>query len=98
MLGSRASNDEVGTADAEAAAVGGGGYLRLYPMFVTKRLIERGMAAGIPTVVYVHPWELDTESPRFRLPFPTSLRHYAGTPSRGRKGASPAGTSASPSF
>jgi hypothetical protein len=31
---------------------------------------------GHPVVFYVHPWELDPEHPRIRLPRRISLTHY----------------------
>lgn len=57
-------------------AVGGGGYLRLFPTF----LLERGLAAqrrvGMPGCVYVHPWELDPDQPRQALSWLRGFRHY----------------------
>lgn len=40
--------------------VGGGGYLRLYPLWLTRRALARSVSPG---VVYVHPWELDPDQP-----------------------------------
>jgi polysaccharide deacetylase family protein (PEP-CTERM system associated) len=42
---------------------GGGGYLRLYPLALTKRLIRQLNAQGAPAIVYLHPWELDAGQP-----------------------------------
>jgi polysaccharide deacetylase family protein (PEP-CTERM system associated) len=42
---------------------GGGGYLRLYPLSLTKRLIRQLNAQGSPAIVYLHPWELDPGQP-----------------------------------
>lgn len=39
--------------------VAGGGYLRLYPYRMTSRAVQQNQAAGIPTIVYLHPYELD---------------------------------------
>jgi hypothetical protein len=36
---------------------GGGGYLRHYPLFVTKSLFRKANRRGIPVVVYFHPSE-----------------------------------------
>lgn len=44
--------------------VGGGGYLRLYPYWITSRGIRRINQAGYPAMVYLHPWELDPYCPR----------------------------------
>lgn len=58
--------------------VGGGGYLRLYPWCVTRRLLHRiERRDRRPVVVYVHPWELDPDQPRLAGPSRVSrFRHY----------------------
>ena len=43
--------------------VGGGGYLRLSPVWFTERMVRRLNAEGRPLVVYIHPWELDDYRP-----------------------------------
>lgn len=43
--------------------VGGGGYLRLYPMPLTLRLLKARNQCGLPFLVYVHPWEVDPQQP-----------------------------------
>ncbi|WP_166820452.1 XrtA system polysaccharide deacetylase [Thalassoroseus pseudoceratinae] len=57
--------------------VGGGGYLRLFPRWVTER--------GLHSIenrhqrvfgVYVHPWELDPDQPRLPARLLTRIRHY----------------------
>jgi polysaccharide deacetylase family protein (PEP-CTERM system associated) len=59
--------------------VGGGGYLRLYPLAVTAWAIRRlNRRDGLPAVVYVHPWEVDPEQPRIRASFRSRFRHYTG--------------------
>ena len=40
---------------------GGGGYLRLFPYAVTKWAIRKLNKQGSPAMVYVHPYEIDTE-------------------------------------
>jgi polysaccharide deacetylase family protein (PEP-CTERM system associated) len=45
---------------------GGGGYLRLYPLWLTQRLIRESNARGLPAIVYLHPWELDPGQPVVR--------------------------------
>jgi polysaccharide deacetylase family protein (PEP-CTERM system associated) len=54
---------------------GGGGYLRLYPLKLTRFAIRRLNLSGRPTVVYVHPWELDIEQPRPPLAWLARFRH-----------------------
>lgn len=59
--------------------VGGGGYLRLYPRFLTRWAIDRlNRQEGMPAVVYVHPWEVDPEQPRIAVPLSVRFRHYVG--------------------
>lgn len=41
----------------------GGAYLRAWPYALTRRVVERLNAASRPAVVYLHPWELDTDRP-----------------------------------
>lgn len=38
---------------------GGGFYLRLYPMWVTRWLLARDLRRARTPIIYVHPWELD---------------------------------------
>jgi polysaccharide deacetylase family protein (PEP-CTERM system associated) len=44
--------------------IAGGGYLRLYPYWLTRKGIQSINAAGQPAMVYLHPWELDPDCPR----------------------------------
>jgi len=57
---------------------GGGGYLRLYPMSLTKYFFRRLLRNERPAVVYLHPWEIDREHPRVAMPVLKRVRHYAG--------------------
>ncbi len=43
--------------------VGGGGYFRLFPYWVTSRAIKTLNRKGMPAVFYLHPWELDPDQP-----------------------------------
>lgn len=43
--------------------IGGGGYFRLYPYWVTASMIRRLNRQGIPAVFYIHPWEFDPDQP-----------------------------------
>jgi polysaccharide deacetylase family protein (PEP-CTERM system associated) len=56
--------------------VGGGGYFRLYPYALTRLGLARINAAGRPFAVYLHPWELDRDQPRFRPGVLRAFRHY----------------------
>ena len=57
---------------------GGGGYFRLFPYAVSRRLIRRINAHDHqPAMFYFHPWELDTDQPRVAgVDAKTRFRHY----------------------
>jgi polysaccharide deacetylase family protein (PEP-CTERM system associated) len=58
--------------------IGGGGYFRLYPYWVTRRGLNAVNRLGRPAAIYLHPWELDAAQPRMPVgPF-TRFRHYVG--------------------
>jgi polysaccharide deacetylase family protein (PEP-CTERM system associated) len=57
---------------------GGGGYLRLYPLFLTNYFFRRLLRTGRPAIVYVHPWEIDRQHPRIAMPVLKRIRHYVG--------------------
>lgn len=58
--------------------VAGGGYLRLLPISLTVRAIERiAQRDDAAAIVYVHPWEFDPQQPRLVTGFATRLRQYA---------------------
>lgn len=58
--------------------IGGGGYFRLYPYWLSKRRIDAYMRhTEQPYNFYFHPWEIDAEQPRIEnAPFKSKLRHY----------------------
>jgi len=56
----------------------GGGYFRLFPYAWSALALRRLNDAGVPGVVYTHPWEYDVEQPRVRLPRLGAWRHYGG--------------------
>jgi hypothetical protein len=59
------------------APVAGGGYLRLLPAGLIRRVFQ-----GInerdrrPAVLYFHPWELDPDQPRMKCCLKSRFRHY----------------------
>lgn len=56
--------------------VGGGGYLRLYPMPLTLKLLKARNQSGLPFLVYVHPWEIDPQQPHINgVPWKSRFRH-----------------------
>ena len=58
--------------------VGGGGYFRIYPFALTKRLLQRRQRQiDSPFVFYLHPWELDPDQPKVAGASALSkFRHY----------------------
>ncbi len=57
--------------------VAGGGYFRLFPYPVTRRLLRLfNRKEKKPFVFYVHPWEFDPLQPRLNGPLKSRLRHY----------------------
>lgn len=63
----------------------GGGYLRLYPLAMTDRFIRMRNRQGMPAMVYVHPWEIDTLQPRMAAGALESFQHYVGLKGAERK-------------
>ncbi|MGL4943074.1 MAG: XrtA system polysaccharide deacetylase [Thermoguttaceae bacterium] len=63
---------------------GGGGYFRLFPYLLTRRLLRSinsptPARPAAPFVFYVHPWEFDAEQPRVvSAPWKSRFRHYTG--------------------
>jgi hypothetical protein len=58
--------------------IGGGGYFRLYPYWLSKRRIEKYLkGTNQPYNFYFHPWEIDVGQPRIEnAPLKSKLRHY----------------------
>lgn len=54
----------------------GGGYFRIFPYPVTRFLLDRCNKQGRPVIFYLHPWELDPDQPRQKLPWLKGFRHY----------------------
>ncbi len=55
--------------------IAGGGYLRLLPLWLLRRLMARVVDKGEQLVMYLHPWELDPEQPRMNGSFWSTFRH-----------------------
>lgn len=57
----------------------GGGYLRLLPMSYVRWGMRRVTETeGRPTMVYVHPWEIDPDQPVIEVGRLAHIRHYRG--------------------
>jgi len=57
--------------------ISGGGYFRLYPGALFRRLVRRAIARDGHYVMYLHSWEFDPAQPRVRGPrLGSRFRHY----------------------
>ena len=56
--------------------VAGGAYFRIFPYALTRMAFRSINRAGQAALFYLHPWELDPDHPRIRLPRRISLTHY----------------------
>lgn len=56
--------------------VGGGGYLRLFPLALLRAGLRQKARAGVPGCIYLHPWEVDPGQPRQSLGLLRGFRHY----------------------
>ena len=63
----------------------GGGYLRLSPYWLLKRMGRRVLAGGRPLVFYVHPREVDPTVPRLPMPFHRRFKSYVNVRGTDRK-------------
>ncbi len=56
----------------------GGGYFRLYPYALYRRMLQRvNGTEGQPAIFYFHPWEIDPDQPRQAgLSAKSRFRHY----------------------
>jgi polysaccharide deacetylase family protein (PEP-CTERM system associated) len=56
----------------------GGGYLRLFPYPLVRRLALRVLKGGRPVVFYAHPREIDPDHPRLPMNLPRRFKSYVG--------------------
>jgi polysaccharide deacetylase family protein (PEP-CTERM system associated) len=57
--------------------VAGGGYLRLFPLHLTRTAFKRlNSHEKKPFVLYLHPWEIDIDQPRLNGRLKSKIRHY----------------------
>jgi len=57
--------------------VAGGFYLRLFPKSHFDRAIKQINKKGFPAIISIHPWELDTNTPRLKLsPLKSFVTYY----------------------
>jgi polysaccharide deacetylase family protein (PEP-CTERM system associated) len=65
--------------------IAGGGYLRMFPIWIIERGIRSLNKKGISAVVYFHPWEMDTGLPRIAAGWKDRLLHYNNIDSTEKK-------------
>jgi polysaccharide deacetylase family protein (PEP-CTERM system associated) len=65
--------------------VGGGGYLRLFPLALLRAGLRQKERLGVPGCLYLHPWEVDPDQPRQRLGGLRGFRHYVNLRHTARK-------------
>ncbi|MBL8751617.1 MAG: DUF3473 domain-containing protein [Planctomycetes bacterium] len=56
--------------------VGGGGYLRLFPLALLRAGLRQKERLDVPGCLYLHPWEVDPDQPRQRIGGLRGFRHY----------------------
>lgn len=56
--------------------VGGGGYLRLFPLALLRAGLRQQERREVPGCIYLHPWEVDPDQPRQSLGLLRGFRHY----------------------
>ena len=54
----------------------GGAYLRFMPAAIFRWGFERLVKSGQPTVLYLHPWEIDPDQPRQDTSLKVRVNHY----------------------
>ncbi len=65
---------------------GGGGYLRLYPLFVTQWFLGHVNEQGHPCMLYIHPYEVGPIVPKLTgVSFYRRFRHYYNCRHGGRR-------------
>jgi polysaccharide deacetylase family protein (PEP-CTERM system associated) len=63
----------------------GGGYLRLFPYFLIRRMTLRVLEEGRPVIFYVHPREIDPEHPRLPMGTMRAFKSYVNLATTRRK-------------
>lgn len=59
--------------------IGGGFYIRTYPLWFIKTIIKKINKEGRPFVAYIHPWEIFPKLPRLSVPSLIRFEAYNGT-------------------
>ena len=59
-----------------ALPAAGGGYFRLFPYSYFRHVFSQHNQRAEPFTFYLHPWELDPQQPRVKVPWMYRFRHY----------------------
>jgi polysaccharide deacetylase family protein (PEP-CTERM system associated) len=54
----------------------GGGYFRIMPYVVNRKLLVTINRDSCPAIIYLHPWEFDAQQPRLQADYLSTRRHY----------------------
>ena len=54
----------------------GGGYLRLFPYYIIKKMADKVTREGRPVIYYIHPREIDPDHPRLPMSFYRKFKSY----------------------
>ncbi|MBM3251445.1 MAG: DUF3473 domain-containing protein [Candidatus Omnitrophica bacterium] len=65
--------------------VAGGAYLRILPYNIIKAAIGHLNRGNNPANIYIHPWEIDPDQPRIKMPFSRRFAHYTNLYSTEKK-------------
>ncbi|MFH1655621.1 MAG: XrtA system polysaccharide deacetylase [Candidatus Omnitrophota bacterium] len=65
--------------------VAGGAYLRILPYNIMKGAIRHLNKKNKPANIYIHPWEIDPEQPRIKMPIARHFMHYSNLYSTEKK-------------
>lgn len=63
----------------------GGGYLRLFPYWLIRRMSHRVLGEGRPVLFYIHPREVDPSHPRLPMSAPRRFKTYVNLGSTEQK-------------
>ena len=63
----------------------GGGYLRLFPYWLIRRMARQVLREDRPVVFYIHPREIDPQHPRLPMSAPRRFKSYVNLASTERK-------------
>jgi hypothetical protein len=63
----------------------GGGYLRLFPYPLIRRMARKVLDEGRPVIYYIHPREIDPDHPRLPMSLPRRFKSYVNLTSTEEK-------------